>query len=243
MVRARTTLVWIVLLSLMTFVTLTTSGTTAQKPWWDNRPTEQRLWSYSTMTDDRIVLRYPDIMPEEAARALLENRRAALEFVEDFLRVELGKPVTIQIYVSLIAYTGEVIASLQPEILFHIPFHRLQNMPPLSAGNAHEEVHVVAYHAWSPPLSRFLGEGMAVAIDFRSRPRTTYDPHLFSKGLTLKDKLMPIESLFLQQFDPSLPGRGAGGQSKVRRTSDVRLLRSYYRLSQRTREVLEQVSI
>lgn len=230
MVRARTTLVWIVLLSLMTFVTLTTSGTTAQKPWWDNRPTEQRLWSYSTMTDDRIVLRYPDIMPEETARALLENRRAALEFVEDFLRVELGKPVTIQIYVSLIAYTGEVIASLQPEILFHIPFHRLQNMPPLSAGNAHEEVHVVAYHAWSPPLSRFLGEGMAVAIDFRSRPRTTYDPHLFSKGLTLKDELMPIESLFLQQFAPSLPASRVSLYIYVESASFVLFLIDHYGL-------------
>ena len=230
MVGARTTLVWVVLLTLITFVTLTTSGTTARTPWWDHRPTEQRLWSYSTMTDDRIVLRYPNIMPEETARALLESRRAALEFVEDFLRVELGKPVTIQIYVSLIAYTGEVIASLQPEILFHIPFHRLQSMPPLSAGNAHEEVHVVAYHAWSPPLSRFLGEGMAVAIDFRSRPRTTYDPHLFSKGLTLKGELMPIESLFLLQFDPSLPASRVSLYIYVESASFVLFLIDHYGL-------------
>ncbi len=156
------------------------------------------------MTDDRIVLRYPNIMPEETARALLENRRAALEFVENFLDVKLEKPLTIQVNVSLIATAGEVFASLQPEILFHIPFHRLQSTPPLSKGNAHEETHVVATHAWSPPLSRFLGEGMAVAIDFRSRPRTTYNPHLFSKGLALMDDLMSIESLFLQRFDPSL---------------------------------------
>jgi len=46
---------------------------------------------------------------------------------------------------------------------------------------------------------------MAVAIDFCSRPRTTYNPHLFSKGLALEDELMPIESLFLQRFDPLLP--------------------------------------
>jgi hypothetical protein len=157
------------------------------------------------MTGDRIVLRYPDIMPEEVARALLENRRRALEFVEDFLQVKLEKPLTIQVNVSLIATTGEVFASLQPEILFHIPFHRLQSMPPLSEGNAHEETHVVATHAWSPPLCRFLGEGMAVAIDFSSRPRTTYNPHLFAKGLALMDILMPIESLFLQRFDLSLP--------------------------------------
>lgn len=204
MIRARA-LVWIGVLTSMILLTLSVLGQKEQKPWWDHRPTEQGLWDYSTMTDDRIVLRYPDIMPEEAASALLENRRAALEFVEDFLQVKLEKPLTIQVNVSLIATAGEVIASLQPEILFHIPFYRLQGASPLSEGNAHEETHVVATHAWSPPLCRFLGEGIAVAIDFCSRPRTTYNPHLFSKGLALMDELMPIESLFLQRFDPLLP--------------------------------------
>jgi len=157
------------------------------------------------MTNDRIILRYPEIVPEEAARALLENRRRALEFVEGFLQVQLEKPLTIQVNVSLIAHAGGVFFSFQPEILFHIPYYRLQGASPLSEGNAHEETHVVATHAWSPPLCRFLGEGMAVAIDFCSRPRTTYNPHLFSKGLALMDDLMSIESLFLQRFDPPLP--------------------------------------
>ena len=157
------------------------------------------------MQGDRIILYYPDIMPEEAARALLENRRRALEFVEDFLQVELEKPLTIQVNVSLIALSGRVIDPNEPSILFDIPFHRLQGASPLSEGNAHEEAHVVAYCAWSALPSQPVNEGLAVAVDFRSRPRTTYDPHLLSKGLALRSELMAIEPLFSQPFDAPPP--------------------------------------
>ena len=238
--RVRTTLVWIVALTVMTFAALATFAQTAPKPWWVHHPTKQGLWDYSTMSDDRIVLRYPDIMSDDTARALLENRRAALEFVEDFLQVKLEKVLTIQVNVSLIAHAGEVIFSFQPEILFHIPYYRLQGASPLSEGNAHEETHVVATHAWSPPLCRFLGEGMAVAIDFCSRPRTTYNPHLFSKGLALEDELMPIESLFLQRFDPSLSAPRVSVYTYVESASFVLFLIDHYGLERLKR--LNEVS-
>ena len=207
MIRARTALVWIVALTVMTLAALATFAQTAPKPWWDHRPMPQTLWDYSTMTDDRIVLHYPNIMPEETARAFLENRRAALEFVEGFLQVELEKPLMIQIHVSLIAFSGRAIDPNVPSILFNIPFHRFQNTTTLlrSGVHAHEETHVVAYCAWSAFPSQPVNEGLAVAVDFRSRPRNTYDPHLLSKGLALRDELMAIEPLFSQPFDAPRP--------------------------------------
>ena len=207
--RVRTALIWIVVLTLVTFVTLGGLVQTRPTPWWVHHPTEQGLWSYLMMTNDRIVLYYPDIMPEETARALLENRRRALEFVEDFLQVELENPLMIQVNMSLIAFSGRAIDPSVPSILFNIPFHQLLGASPLSEGNAHEETHVVAYCAWSALPSPPFGEGLAVAVDFRSRPRNTYDPHLFSKGLALRDELMAIEPLFSQPFDAPRPALGS----------------------------------
>jgi len=202
--KARSLLVVIGMLTLITLSTLIASSQPARSPW-SYHPQVQRFWNYRTMEGDRIILRYPDIMSDDTARALLENRRRALEFVEEFLQVELENPLMIQINVSLIALSGRVIDPNVPSILFNIPFHRMQSTPTLSEGNAHEETHVVAYCAWSALPSQAVNEGLAVAVDIRARPRNTYDPHLLSKGLALRGELMAIEPLFSQPFEVPRP--------------------------------------
>jgi hypothetical protein len=192
-------LVWITVFAFIFF----SASTVLSQPihqGWDYRPTVSELWHYQTLKSDRIVLYYPDIMPEETARAFLEGRNEALQFVEDFLQVKLETPLTIQVNVSLIVPSGGAIAWYTPAIVYQIPFCRIQvqSLATSSEGGvpAHEETHVVANYRWGYITSRPLGEGLAVAVDFRSRPYNMIDPHLFSKGFSLKDELMPIEALF-----------------------------------------------
>ena len=158
------------------------------------------------MTDDRIVLYYPNIMPEETARAFLENRRRALEFVEDFLHVELEKPLTILIHVSLISSSERAAYFKEPTVEYSLPYSWLQRIPyPFGNGTAvHEVVHIVAHNEWAPTLSLFLGEGMAVALDFLSRPSRVVDPHLFTSGLMLLNASMSLDELFSIRFRYSL---------------------------------------
>ncbi len=206
MLRSRMTIVWIALLALMAFAALATFAQTAPTPWWVHHPTEQGLWSYLMMTNDRIVLYYPNIMPEETARAFLEDRRVALEFVEDFLQVELEKPLTILIHVSLISSSGRAADSKEPTVEYSLPYNWLRRISyPSGNGTAvHEVVHIVAHNEWSPTLSLFLGEGMAVALDFLSRPSRVVDPHLLTSGLMLLNESMPLDELFSTRFRYSL---------------------------------------
>jgi hypothetical protein len=163
-------------------------------------------WGSQRVESDRIILHYPAIMPEENAKAFLKDRGKALQFVEDFLQVKLEMPLTIHIHATLIASSGRALYSPQPTIEYNLPVNRLQRKPILSEDGTpvHEIVHIVADHEWSPILSLALGEGMAVALDFISRPSGMVDPHLFTKGLMLMDALMPLDELFSIRFRDSL---------------------------------------
>jgi len=197
MVRARTTLVWIVVLSLTTLLTLVALGQTAPKPWWDHRPTTQGLWNYSTITDDRIVLYYPDIMPEETARALLKDRIKALEFAEEFLQTRLEEPLEITVNVSLLTTSGGVWPSRSPTVMYNFPFLHLQSVEWQSQRGlaVHEIIHVVDLYQWTLAANLALREGLAVAGDVASRPSVLLDPHLACKALLIGNALIPLGEL------------------------------------------------
>ena len=158
------------------------------------------------LESDRIILHYPDIMPEENAKAFLKDRGEALQFVEGFLHVKLETPLIVHIHATLLASSGGALYAGHPTIEYNLPVNRLQRTPIFPEGGTpvHEIVHVVAGHEWSPILSLALGEGMAVALDFLRRPSGTVDPHLFTKGLMLMDALMPLDELFSIRFRDSL---------------------------------------
>jgi len=185
------------------------------------------------MTDDRIVLRYPNIMPEETARTLLENRRAALEFVEEFLQTRLEQPLEITINVSLLTSSGSAWFSRSPTVIYNFSFLHLQSDEWRSGRGlaVHEIIHVVDLYQWTLAANLALREGLAVAGDVAARPSVLLDPHLVCKGLLIENVLIPVDDLLAMNDRLSLTF--AENQSIIYQegASFVRFLLAKYGLS------------
>ncbi len=159
------------------------------------------LWEYHTCQGERIVLYYPSLLSAQDASAFLDSRDAAVQFVEGFLGVQLDQQVQVRIDVNLIATIGHASNPSwdRPLIVLGIPFHQLADPRVLRRPevSCHEEAHIVAKYAWvTTTRNPALDEGLAVAIDFRYRLHSTYDPHLIAKGLDLLGRLPPLGELF-----------------------------------------------
>ncbi len=136
---------------------------------------------------DRIVLFYPPSLATlEAARIFLEEREAALAWVEDFF--DLSYPGKLQIIIesNWFSYYSAATDSRGRRIIYVYelyPLYGLNTWGEWERTPVHELVHAVTLRGGWGRSSPFLMEGLAVAVDAIRRGQLS--PHLVSKGLLL----------------------------------------------------------
>jgi hypothetical protein len=164
----------------------------------------ERDWQIEALEGDRVILFYPEIMPEENAKSLLENEERALRYVEDFLQVQYEGTVKVYITAECLfgrAYAGPgMITYCRPLLYFQksIPIVEREEGEVFT----HEIVHVVAFQLGQP--SRALMEGLATAVNSLSAPSSSVDLHLLNKGLLQTGKLEPIVQVLTDVLETNL---------------------------------------
>ena len=153
------------------------------------------------LTDDRITVFYPSIVPEEFAIRILRNEEKALPYVENFLNVRYQG--TVDVYITI----GESLFGFGQagpgRITYDLPSASLQGESNAFAQIAstgevatHEMTHIVSGQQFGPYSS--LDEGLAVAINRTSDSSRQVHPHFLSKGLLQIGQLAPIVPVWLE---------------------------------------------